>query len=255
MWISDLSIRRPVLAVMVIGALVALGLVSLMRIGVDLFPRVEFPYVVVSTTLEGASPDAIETEITDSIESQVNTISGIKSLSSTSAEGSSQVQIEFGLSENGDVKAQDVRDKVNLAVRDLPQDTDPPVILRVYPDAEPILSVMLSGDLPIKDLTHIADKIVKERLQRVSGVGQVTILGGRKRQVRIWLDAERMRAYSVTADDVIGALTRENADIPGGAMQSPGSLAEYSVKTKGEVDTVAGFNDITIAFRAGGLPT
>ena len=255
MWISDLSIRRPVLAVMVIGALVALGLVSLMRIGVDLFPRVEFPYVVVNTVLEGASPEAIETEVTDAIESQVNTISGIKSLSSQSSEGNSQVMIEFGLSENPDVKAQDVRDKVNLAVRDLPQDTEQPVIQKVDPDAEPILSVMLSGDLPIKDLTHIADKIVKERLQRVSGVGQVSIIGGRKRQVRVWLDAQRMRGYSVTADDVIGALTRENADIPGGAMQSQGSLAEYSVKTKGEVTSVAGFNDITIAFRDGGLPT
>ena len=255
MWISDLSIRRPVLAVMVIGALVALGLVSLMRIGVDLFPRVEFPYVVVNTVLEGASPEAIETEVTDAIESQVNTISGIKSLSSQSSEGNSQVMIEFGLNESPDVKAQDVRDKVNLAVRDLPQDAEQPVIQKVDPDAEPILSVMISGDLPIKDLTHIADKIVKERLQRVSGVGQVSILGGRKRQVRIWLDAERMRAYSVTADDVINALTRENADIPGGAMQSSGSLAEYSVKTKGEVTNVAGFNDITIAFRAGGLPT
>src|SRR6185369_3289993 len=169
MWISDLSIRRPVLAVMVIGALVALGLVSLMRIGVDLFPRVEFPYVVVNTLLEGASPEAVETEVTDSIESQVNTISGIKSLSSQSSEGNSQVSIEFGLSENPDVKAQDVRDKVNLAVRDLPQDNDPPVILQVDPAADPILSVMISGALPIKALTHIADKIVKERLQRVSG--------------------------------------------------------------------------------------
>ncbi len=255
MWISDLSIRRPVLAVMVIGALVALGLISLMRIGVDLFPRVEFPYVVVNTLLEGASPEAIETEVTDSIESQVNTISGIKSLSSQSSEGNSQVMIEFGLNENPDVKAQDVRDKVNLAVHDLPQDTEQPVILKVDPDAEPILSVMISGDLPIKDLTHIADKIVKERLQRISGVGQVTILGGRKRQVRIWLDAERLRAYNVTADDVVNALTRENADIPGGSMQSPGSLAEFGVKTKGELTSVAGFNDITIAFRAGGLPT
>jgi HAE1 family hydrophobic/amphiphilic exporter-1 len=114
MWISDLSIRRPVLATMVIGALVALGWVSLQRIGVDLFPRVEFPYVNVMTVLEGASPDAIETDVTDTIEAQVNTISGIKSLYSESYEGLSQIIIEFGLNENSDVKAQDVRDKVNL---------------------------------------------------------------------------------------------------------------------------------------------
>ncbi|MEQ1867969.1 MAG: efflux RND transporter permease subunit, partial [Micropepsaceae bacterium] len=213
MWISDLSIRRPVLAVMVIGALVALGLVSLSRIGVDLFPRVEFPYVVVNTTLEGASPEAIETQVTDVVESQVNTISGIKSLSSQSSEGNSQVMIEFGLSENADVKSQDVRDKVNIALRDLPQDSDQPVIQKIDPDAEPILSVMLSGNIPARDLTHIADKTIKERLQRVSGVGAVTILGGRERQIRVWLDANRMRAYGVTADDVAAALRRENADI------------------------------------------
>jgi len=255
MWISDLSIRRPVLAVMVIGALVALGLVSFLRIGVDLFPRVEFPYVAVNTTLEGASPDAVETEVTDAIESQVNTISGIQSLSSQSFEGASQVMIEFGLTENPDVKAQDVRDKVNLALRDLPPDAEQPVILKLDPDAEPILSVMLSGDLPVRELTHIADKIVKERLQRVSGVGQVTILGGRKRQVRVWLDAERLRAYNVTADDVVAAIRRENADIPGGNLETPGALTEFGVKTKGEVASVRAFNDITVAFRAGGLAT
>ena len=255
MWISDLSIRRPVLAVMVIGALVALGIVSLQRIGVDLFPRVEFPYVVINTILEGASPEAIETQVTDIIESQVNTISGIKSLSSQSSEGRSQVMIEFGLSENADVKAQDVRDKVNISLRDLPRDAEQPVIQKIDPDAEPILSVMLSGNLPARDLTHIADKSIKERLQRVSGVGAVTILGGRDRQVRVWLDANKMRAYGVTADDVANALTRENSDIPGGTMQSSDLRQEFGVKTKGEIKSVAAFNQIVVAFRPGGLPT
>ncbi len=255
MWISDLSIRRPVLATMVIGALVALGWVSLQRIGVDLFPRVEFPYVNVQTVLEGASPDAVETDITDTIEAQVNTISGIKSLSSQSYEGVSQIIIEFGLSENGDVKAQDVRDKVNLAIRDLPQDAEQPIIQKIDPDAEPILSVMLSGDMPTRDLTEFADKTIKERLQRVAGVGQVTILGGRKRQVRIWLDADKMRALNVTADDVISALRRENADIPGGNLELSGARAEFGVKTKGEVKDVDDFKNIVISFRQLALPT
>lgn len=255
MWISDLSIRRPVLAVMVIGALVALGLVSLNRIGVDLFPRVEFPYVTVQTVLEGASPDAIETDVTDTIEAQVNTISGIKSLASQSFEGTSQIIIEFGLSENGDVKAQDVRDKVNLALRDLPQDAEQPIIQKIDPDADPILSVMLSGDMPTRELTEFADKVVKERLQRVSGVGQVTILGGRKRQIRVWLDADKMRAYNVTADDVVNSLRRENADIPGGRLELSGERSEFGVKTKGEVKKVADFANIVVAFRQLALPT
>ncbi|NOT40803.1 MAG: efflux RND transporter permease subunit [Alphaproteobacteria bacterium] len=255
MWISDLSIRRPVLATMVIGALVALGWVSLQRIGVDLFPRVEFPYVNVMTVLEGASPDAVETDITDTIEAQVNTISGIKSLSSQSYEGLSQIIIEFGLNENADVKAQDVRDKVNLAIRDLPQDAEQPIIQKIDPDAEPILSVMLSGDMPTRDLTEFADKQIKERLERVSGVGQVTILGGRARQIRIWLDADKMRALNVTADDVVSALRRENADMPGGNMELSGERAEFSVKTKGEVKRVEDFKTIVVSFRQLALPT
>lgn len=255
MWLSDLSIRRPVLAVMLIGALVALGWVSLQRIGVDLFPRVEFPYVTVQTVLEGASPDAIETDVTDTIEGQVNTISGIKSLTSQSFEGASQIMIEFGLSENGDVKAQDVRDKVNLAIRDLPQDAEQPIIQKIDPDAEPILSVMLSGDMPTRDLTEFADKTVKERLQRITGVGQVTILGGRKRQIRVWLDADKMRAYNVTADDVVNALRRENADVPGGNLELSGQHAEFAVKTKGEVKRIEDFRNLVVSFRQLALPT
>jgi len=255
MWISDLSIRRPVLAVMVIGALVALGWVSLQRIGVDLFPRVEFPFVTVNTVLEGASSDAVEIDVTDPIEAQVNTIAGIKSLQSQSFEGASQIVIEFGLSENGDVKAQDVRDKVNLALRDLPTDAEQPIIQKIDPDAEPILSVMLSGDMPMRDLTEFADKTIKERLQRVSGVGQVSILGGRKRQIRVWLDADKMRAYGVTADDVVNALRRENADMPGGNMQLSGEHTEFGVKTKGEVKTVEEFNKVVVSFRQLALPT
>ena len=255
MWISDLSIRRPVLAVMLIGALVAMGWVSLGRIGVDLFPRVEFPYVTIQTVLEGASPDAVETDITDTLEAQINTIGGIQSLTSQSFEGASVIMIEFGLSENGDVKAQDVRDKVNLALRDLPQDADAPVIQKIDPDAEPILSVMLSGDMATRDLTEFADKVVKERLQRVPGVGQVVILGGRKRQIRVWLDADKLRAYNITADEVVAAIRRENTDVPGGNLILPGDRAEFSVKTKGEVKSVEDFRNIAIAFRPLQLPT
>jgi HAE1 family hydrophobic/amphiphilic exporter-1 len=211
--------------------------------------------VTVQTVLEGASPDAVETDITDTIEAQVNTISGIKSLTSQSFEGASVIMIEFGLSENGDVKAQDVRDKVNLALRDLPQDAEQPVIQKIDPDAEPILSVMLSGDMATRDLTEFADKIVKERLQRVPGVGQVVILGGRKRQIRVWLDADKLRAYNVTADDVVSAIRRENGDVPGGNLTMQGDRAEFSVKTRGEVKSVEDFSKIAVAFRPLQLPT
>lgn len=255
MWISDVSIRRPVFAVMIIGALVVLGWISLGRVGVDLFPKVEFPVVSVTTKLEGSSPEAIESDVTDPVEEQVNTTSGIESLSSTSAEGLSQVVIQYELDENVDVKAQDVRDKVALARANLPLDAEQSIVQKVDPDAQAIMSVMIAGDLPIRDLTHFADKTVKERLQRISGVGSIDLVGGRTREVRIWLDAVRMRAYGVTADDVTSAIRREHAEIPGGRLEAQGGLSEFSMKTKGEVSSVEGFRSILVAFRQDGAPT
>ena len=252
MWISDVSIRRPVFAVMLVGAFVVLGWISLGRIGVDLFPRVEFPYVSVTTLLEGAAPETIETEVTDSIEEQVNTISGIESLGSISSEGHSAVNIEFGLDENVDVKAQDVRDKVSLAVGELPGDAEQPIVQKVDPDAQPIMSVMISGDMPVREITRYADRVVKEQLQRVPGVGSIRLVGGRDREVRIWLDAVRLRAYGVTAQDVINAVRREHAEIPGGRLDTAGLRSEFSVKTKGEVQTITEFGDIVVAFRETG---
>jgi len=252
MWISDVSIRRPVFAVMLVGAFVVLGWISLGRIGVDLFPRVEFPYVSVTTLLEGAAPETIETEVTDSVEEQVNTISGIESLRSISSEGHSAVNIEFGLDENVDVKAQDVRDKVSLAVGDLPGDAEQPIVQKVDPDAQPIMSIMISGDMPVREITRYADRVVKEQLQRVPGVGSIRLVGGRDREVRIWLDAVRLRAYGVTAQDVINAVRREHAEIPGGRLDTVGLRSEFSVKTKGEVQNIREFGDIVVAFRETG---
>ncbi len=249
MWISDLSIKRPVFAVMLIGALVALGLISITRIGYDLFPSVEFPFVSVVTTLEGAAPETIETEVTEIIEEQVNTIASIKSIRSQSFEGRSSVAVEFELSENVDVKAQDVRDKVAIAIKDLPRDVNQPIVSKVDPDAQPIMSVMVAGDLPIRDITQFADTVVKEQIQRLPGVGSVTLVGGRDREVRIWLDADKMRAYQLTADDVIRAIQSEHAQLPGGQLQTAGNATEFGVKTMGEVNSIEEFGEIVVAFR------
>ena len=249
MWISDLSIKRPVFAVMLIGALVALGVISITRIGYDLFPSVELPFVSIVTKLEGAAPGTIETEVTDIIEEQVNTISSIKSIRSQSFEGRSSVAVEFELSQNVDIKAQDVRDKVAIAIKDLPRDVEQPIISKVDPDAQPIMSVMVAGDLPIRDITMFADKVVKEHIQRLPGVGSVSLVGGRDREVRIWLDADKMRAYQLTAQDVINAVHNEHAQLPGGQLQTSGNTAEFGLKTMGEARSVAEFGDIVVAFR------
>jgi HAE1 family hydrophobic/amphiphilic exporter-1 len=239
---------------MLIGALVTLGWISLGRLGVDLFPKVEFPYVAVTTTLPGSSPDAIETEVSDVIEEYVNRISGIKELRSVSSEGLSQVFIQFELEENVDIKAQDVRDKVALAQRELPQEAEAPIIEKIDPASAPILSVLIGGDLPIRDLTEYAEDVVKERLQRLVGVGSVSRVGGREREIRIWLNTEALRSYKLTATDVMSAMRAEHVKVPGGLLETKGAVAEFSVNTMGEVKRVEDFGNVVVAYRQG-VPT
>jgi HAE1 family hydrophobic/amphiphilic exporter-1 len=252
MWLSDVSIRRPVFAVMLIGALVTLGWISMGRIGVDLFPRVEFPMVSVTTVFEGATPETVESEITEVLESHVNTIAGIDTLNSESSEGLSQVFVRFKLEEDIDVKAQDVRDKVAVARRELPPEAEPSIVQKLDPDAVPILSVMVAGPYSVRELTRFADDVVKERLERLPGVGSVTLVGGRDREVRVWLDAYRLRGHAVTVDDVMRAIRSEHADLPGGRLETRQRTSEFTFKTKGELETVEAFNDIVVANRAGG---
>ena len=248
MWISDLSIRRPVFATMLIGALVVLGSISLLRLGVNFFPELDIPYVSVTTALKGASPETIETEVTDVIEEAVNTIAGLKLLRSVSSEGLSQVFLEFEMGDNLDVKVQDVRDKLYVARRNLPLDIEPPIVEKVDPASAPILSVMIASTVPISELTVFAEDTVKNRLQRVTGVGTVTVVGGRERQIRIWLNAERLRAYGLTADEVVQAIKREHVDVPGGRMETKMKDREFGVKTKGEVGSIREFEELIIAF-------
>ena len=251
MRIADFSIRRPVFAVMLIGALVALGLVSLGRLGTDLFPRIEFPFMAVTTLLEGATPETIESEISDTIEEQLNTIGGVEELRSVSSEGISQVFVRFGLQEDADQRGQDVRDKVARARADLPLDAQPSIVEKVDPDAAPILSVMVSGELPVRDLTRFAKYVVKERIQQIPGVGSATLVGGREREVRIWADARRLRSYGLSVDDLIRALRSEHAEVPGGRLEAGAGQSEFAVKTKGEVESVREFGAVVVAFRDG----
>ena len=251
MRIAEISIRRPVLATMLVGSLTALGAISLPRVGVDLMPKVDVPFVAVTAALPGATPETIESEVTDALEEEINTISGIETLRSVSAEGISQVFVEFELEEDVDQKAQDVRDKVARARAELPIDVEPPIVEKVDPSGAPILSVMVSGSLPIRELTEFADDVVKERIQRIPGVGSVTLVGGREREVRIWIDGDRLRSYALTVDDVVQAIRSEHADVPGGRLEADGGRSEFSFKTKAEVGVVRGFEQLTVAFRDG----
>src|SRR4029453_12840350 len=193
----------------------------------------------------------METEVSDPIEEQLNTIGGVEELRSISSEGISQVFVRFGLEEDADQRAQDVRDKVARARGDLPLDAQPSIVEKVDPDATPILSVMVSGDLPVRDLTRFAKYVVKERIQRIPGVGSATLVGGREREIRIWADAKHLRSYGLSVDDLIRALRSEHAEVPGGRLEAGAGESEFAVKTKGEVVSVREFGNVVVAFRDG----
>src|SRR5947209_14441895 len=192
-WLAALCVKRPVFATVLILSLTVIGAFSFTRLGVDRFPKVDFPTVLVTTVQPGAAPEQIETEITDKIEEAVNTISGIDELRSASSEGISQVIISFVLEKETDVAAQEVRDKVNSVLPLLPKTIQQPRVDKFDPDASPVLSLALSaGGKPVRDITEYADKVLRRQLESVNGVGQVLILGGRQRQINIWLDSDRL---------------------------------------------------------------
>jgi hydrophobic/amphiphilic exporter-1 (mainly G- bacteria), HAE1 family len=248
-WLAAICVKRPVFATVLILSLTVVGAFSFSRLGVDRFPKVDFPTVVVTTVQPGAAPEQIETEITDKIEEGVNTISGIDELRSVSSEGISQVIISFLLDKDADVAAQEVRDKVNGVLPLLPKTIEQPRVDRFDPDAAPVLSIALSAHKPIRDITEYADKVLRRQLESVNGVGQVLVLGGRQRQVNVWLDAARLRAYNLTVTDVSRALQAQNIEIPGGRVdQGPQSV---TLRTRGRVQSVAEFNDIIVSEKAG----
>src|SRR5437868_4913724 len=249
-WLAALCVKRPVFATVLILSLTVIGVFSFTRLGVDRFPKIDFPTITVTTVQPGAAPEQIETEITDKIEEAVNTISGIDDLRSISSEGISQVIISFLLDKDTDVAAQEVRDKVNGVLPRLPKTIQQPRVDKMDPDAAPVLSLALSAkQQPVKDITEYADKVLRRRVESVSGVGQVLILGGRQRQINVWLDADRLRAYNLTVTDVSRALQAQNIEIPGGRVdQGPQSL---TLRTRGRVQTVAEFGDIVISQKDG----
>ena len=251
MSLADVSIRRPVFAVMLIGALVVLGLVSLPRIDRRLFPEAELPAVTVTTRLAGAAPETIEREVSQPLEESINTIDGIETLYSTSSEGLSQVLVWFEIGADPFQKAQDVRDKVARAVAGLPRDTDPPVVERFDPDSAAILSILFAGPRPIRSLTEVVDKKVKARLERISGVGSVEMVGGREREIRVWLDPLRLAGYALAVDDVLGALEREHVEVPGGRIET--STREYTVRTRGKLRGAEQFANLILAERGEGV--
>ncbi len=247
--LAELCVRRPVFATVLVLALVVVGFFAYNQLGVDRFPNVEFPWVVVSTTLPGAAPEEMETEVTDKIEEAINTVSGIEEMMSTSSENVSLVQIQFSLDKNPDVAAQEVRDKVNSILANLPKDVDPPIIQKLNADADPVISIALSGPASQREISQYADRVLKRRLETVNGVGQVKLVGSRLRQINVVTDTRKLDALSLTSADVVNALATQNVQIPGGKVTQ--ERRDLSLRTYGRVETPDAFKRLPVTTRNG----
>jgi HAE1 family hydrophobic/amphiphilic exporter-1 len=242
--LAEICIRRPVFALMMILALVVVGATSYFRLGVDRFPSVDLPNVSVRTTLPGASAEEVETVVSQVIEEAVNTVEGIDELRSISGQGTSFVIATFNLNRDIDTAAQDVRDRVATVLNRLPRDVDPPVISKFNNENQPILTIAISGDRSLRELTEIADKIVKVQLERSAGVGEVRLVGGLERAINVWVDADRLAAYQIPITAVRDAIQRQNANLPGGNVTS--GAREEVLRTMGRIADPKAFNDLVI---------
>ncbi|HEV2705210.1 MAG TPA: efflux RND transporter permease subunit [Pyrinomonadaceae bacterium] len=245
--LAEICVRRPVFATMLILSLTVVGLFSFNSLGVDLFPKIDLPTITVTVINPGASPREVETEITDKVEAAVNTISGIDELRSTSVEGVSQVFITFILDKNADVAAQEVRDKVGLIVPDLPETAETPTIQKLDTDAAPVLRIAVSAPRSLRDVTDIADKQIKKRIESINGVGNVNIVGGSRREIQVKLDPDKMRAFNITVPEVIAAVRSQNMEVPGGRVDE--GARELTVRTMGRITNPADFNHVAVSTR------
>ncbi|HYJ86185.1 MAG TPA: efflux RND transporter permease subunit [Pyrinomonadaceae bacterium] len=245
--LAEICVRRPVFATMLILSLTVVGLFSYKSLGVDLFPKIDLPTITVTVVNPGASPQEIETEITDKVEGAVNTISGIDELRSTSVEGVSQVFITFLLEKNPDIAAQEVRNKIDLIVNDLPVTAEQPMVQKLDTDAAPVIRIAVSAPRSLREVTDVADKRIKQQVESISGVGQVQIIGGRQREIQVWVDPDKLRAFNVTVAQVADAVRAQNMEVPGGRLDE--GTRELTVRTMGRIVSPAEFNNLVIGTR------
>lgn len=249
--LAEICIHRPVFAAMIILALVVVGATSYSKLGVDRFPTIDLPTVTVRMTLPGASPEEAESQLAKPIEEVVNTVEGVEQLRSVSSQGRSFIIATFNLNRDIEAAAQDVRDRVQSVLRQLPPGTDPPVVQKADSDSEPVMTIAVSGDRSIRELTELADKVIKVGIERSTGVGEVRINGGLLRAINVWVDADRLAAYRIPITQVRNALVRQNADVPGGNVDA--GARELVLRTMGRVVRSRDFDEMVIA-NAGGSP-
>jgi HAE1 family hydrophobic/amphiphilic exporter-1 len=247
--LAEICVRRPVFATVIILLLTVVGGFAFFSLGVDRFPRIDLPTVSVSTSNPGAAPQEIETEITDPLEGAINTVPGIDELRSTSSQGRSSINVTFDLEKDPDIAAQEVRDKVSTVLNQLPDTADPPVVQKFDPDSQPVIQYSLSGARSTVELSQIADKDIRERLETVGGVGEVLIYGERLRQIQIFINPERLRAYNLSITEVSNTLQAQNLERPAGQLNEGAGVV--TLRTLSKITAVKDFADVVIANRNG----
>jgi multidrug efflux pump len=244
--LSEVSIQRPVLAIVLSLVILIFGFIGFNFLGVREYPSVDPPIITVTTDYAGANADVIESQITEPLEEAVNGIAGIRTITSTSAEGRSRITIEFNLSEDLEAAANDVRDKVSGARRRLPEDAEPPTVNKADADSDPIVFLNInSEERNLLELSAIAENTFKERLQTISGVSEVRIWGEKRYAMRLWMDPIKLAAYQLTPLDVLNAVESQNVELPSGSIE--GDMIELVVKTQGQLTTEKDFNDLIVA--------
>ncbi|MBI4217543.1 MAG: efflux RND transporter permease subunit, partial [Elusimicrobia bacterium] len=249
MTLSDISIKKPVFAWMLMAAMILFGWIGFTRMGVSQLPDVDFPMVNVSISFEGAAPEVMETEVADVVEDAVMTIQGVKEVSSTSRHGNTNVSIEFELNRDIDVALQEVQTKIAQAQRQLPREIDPPIITKTNPEDQPIMWISLSGEKPIKELMEYTRDHLKDQFTTVSGVGEVFLGGFIEPNLRIWMDLDEMNRRELVVDDVVQAIQTEHAEAPAGRIET--GKEELNVRVMGEATSIEEFQNIIIPGRRG----
>ena len=247
--LAEICVRRPVFATVIILLLTVVGGFSFFTLGVDRFPKIDVPTVSVSTTNTGAAPQEIETEITDIIEGVVNTVPGIDEMRSSSSQGRSNVTINFNLEKDPDLATQEVRDKVSTIINRLPETADPPVVRKSDPDSQPVLVYAISAPRSAIELTTFVQNQIQERIESADGVGEVVVFGGRAREIKIYVDPDRLRAFNLSVTEVSSALRAQNLELPGGRLDE--GARTVTLRTLSRVTRVEDFNDIVITTRNG----
>lgn len=249
MTLSDLSIKRPVFAWMLMLGLIVFGIIGFMRLGVSQLPDVDFPVISITANLEGAAPDVIESDVTDVLEDALMGISGIKEVSSSSKQGQVSLTVEFELSKDIDIALQEVQSKVAQAQRNLPKNLDPPIISKTNPEDQPIMWVALTGNRPLREMMAYARDHLKDQFTTVSGVGEVILGGYIEPNVRIWVDQDRLTAKELTVDDIIATIQHQHSEIPAGQIEN--SKQELNVRVLGEATSMQAFSMMKIPSRGG----